>query len=188
MNQKERFFVNNYSFFGESTKKRCGYNEKEAQQIKEKYKEKGVYFLPVKKINEEPMPVQYKTHKEGGFGAVQFAIASLAPEDQDKILELAKNMPSSEVLINYALAIQMYRMQIGLENEVDQRRLLDSTETTMNTLISIIQSKYNIDEEQEVNVNINNSITAILDGINDDEDDDMDEINIDMNKNINDFI
>lgn len=183
MDYKERFFINNYSFFGESTRRRCKYKQKEAQAIKDKYKKKGVYFLPVKKFEEAEAPVKYvKKDNDAMFSAVQFAVASLEPQDQDKILELAKNMPSSEVLINSALAIQEYRIKLGLKNEYEQGRILDSTETAMSNLVNMIQAKYNIEEDQDINVNVNNSITAILDEIDEEEKDYDDEINIDIDK------
>lgn len=183
MDYKERFFINNYSFFGESTGRRCKYKKKEAQAVKEKYKKKGVYFLPVKEFKKTDMPVKSKRAKDGTmFSAVQFAVASLDPEDQNKILELSKNMPSSEVLINSALAIQEYRLKMGLKNEYDQGRILDTTETAMSNFVNMIQAKYNIEEEQEVNVNINNSITAILDEIDEEEKNNDNEINIDIDK------
>ena len=40
MDGKEHFFIQNYSFFGESSAKRCGYNKKEVQAIKKKHKKK----------------------------------------------------------------------------------------------------------------------------------------------------
>lgn len=181
MDYKERFFINNYTFFGESTRRRCQYKKKEAQAIKDKYKKKGVYFLPVKEFKKTDVPVEKKIDK-ANFSAVQFAVASLDQPDQDRILELAKNMPSSEVLINSALAIQQYRIKLGLQNEYEQGRILDSTETAMSNLVNMIQSKYNIEEDQDINLNINNSITAILDEIDAEEKDKNEEINIDIDK------
>lgn len=183
MDYKERFFINNYTFFGESTRRRCKYKQKEAQAIKDKYKKKGVYFLPVKEFKKTDVPVEYKKKdNDAMFSAVQFAVASLEPGDQEKILELAKNMPSSETLINSALAIQEYRIKLGLKNEYDQGRILDSTETAMSNFVNMIQAKYNIEEDQEVNLNINNSITAILDEIDEEDKDYDEEINIDIDK------
>ena len=183
MDYKERFFINNYTFFGESTRRRCKYKQKEAQAIKDKYKKKGVYFLPVKEFKKTDVPVEYKKKdNDAMFSAVQFAVASLEPGDQEKILELAKNMPSSETLINSALAIQEYRIKLGLKNEYDQGRILDSTETAMSNFVNMIQAKYNIEEDQEVNLNINNSITAILDEIDEEDKDYDEEINIDVDK------
>lgn len=180
MDYKERFFINNYTFFGESTRRRCKYRKKEAQAIKDKYKKKGVYFLPVRELKKTNMPTEHKTDN-ANFSAVQFAVASLEPQDQEMILELAKNMPSPDVLINSALAIQQYRIKVGLKNEYEQGRILDSTETAMSNLVNMIQSKYNIEEDQDINLNINNSITAILDEI-DEEDNNEEEINIDVDK------
>ena len=183
MDYKERFFINNYTFFGESTRRRCKYKQKEAQAIKDKYKKKGVYFLPVKEFKKTDVPVEYKKKdNDAMFSAVQFAVASLEQGDQEKILELTKNMPSSETLINSALAIQEYRIKLGLKNEYDQGRILDSTETAMSNFVNMIQAKYNIEEDQEVNLNINNSITAILDEIDEEDKDYDEEINIDIDK------
>ena len=58
MDGKEHFFIQNYSFFGESSAKRCGYNKKEVQAIKKKYKKKGMYMLPVRKVAEKKMPAK----------------------------------------------------------------------------------------------------------------------------------
>ena len=91
-------------------------------------------------------------------------------------------MPSSETLINSALAIQEYRIKLGLKNEYDQGRILDSTETAMSNFVNMIQAKYNIEEDQEISLNVNNSITAILDEIDAEDKDYNDEINIDVDK------
>ena len=86
MDYKERFFINNYTFFGESTRRRCKYKQKEAQAIKDKYKKKGVFFLPVKEFKKTDVPVEYKKKdNDAMFSAVQFAVASLEPGDQEKI-------------------------------------------------------------------------------------------------------
>lgn len=52
----------------------------------------------------------------------------------------------------------------------------------MSNFVNMIQAKYNIEEDQEVNVNVNNSITAILDEIDAENKEHNNEINIDVDK------
>lgn len=178
MDEKEHFFVNNYCFFGESSRRRCKYKVKEAKTIKEKYKKKGVYLLPVKKMIDQKLPMKAK-NGDGNFSAIQFAVASLNPNDQERILEIAKNLPKPNELIDQTIAIQQYRVKVGLQNEYDQGRLLDTTETAIGNLVNMIQAKNTIEEGQEINLNVNNSISALLDEI---EEEDNDDIIIDVDK------
>ena len=85
------------------------------------------------------------------------------------------------ILIDQTIAIQQYRVKVGLQNEYDQGRLLDTTETAISNLINMIQAKNTIEEGQEINLNVNNSITALLDEIEEDNDDN-DDITIDVDK------
>ena len=56
--------------------------------------------------------------------------------------------------------------------------LQDSTEIAVQNLVSMINSKKVIAEGMNVNVNVENSITAILDEINDENDDiEIDKVN-----------
>ena len=168
MDEKEHFFVNNYCFFGESSRRRSKYKIEEVKTIKEKYKKKGVYLLPVKKMIDQKLPVKNK-NGDSNFAAIQFAVASLNPSDQERILEIAKNIPKPNELIDQTIAIQQYRIKVGLQSEFDQGRLLDTTETAINNLVNMIQAKNTIEEGQEINLNVNNSISALLDEIEEDE-------------------
>lgn len=163
MDNREASFIRNYHIFGEGAAKIYGFKKDEVQAIKKKYKEKGVFLLPDKKLAENKMPT--KTGRPTMFGAVQFAIASLNPIDQEKIVEIAKNMPEPGVLMDQTIAIQEYRVQVGLKNEYEQGKLLDSTEAAIGNLVNMIQAKNNIEEGQEVNLNINNSVSHLLDEI-----------------------
>lgn len=164
MNNREASFVRNYHIFGEGGAKIYGFKKKEVQAIKEKYKEKGVFLLPDKELAKNRLPTP-KNKTKNIFGAVQFAIASLSPPDQEKIIEIAKNMPEPGKLMDQTIAIQEYRVQIGLRNEMEQGKLLDSTEAAIGNLVNMIQAKNNIEEGQEVNLNINNSVSNLLDEI-----------------------
>lgn len=180
MDEKEHLFVNNYCFFGSSSKKRYNIKNARIKAIKEENKKKGVYLLPVKKIAEKQIPAKKGRQTDSFYSPVQFAVASLAPQDQEEIIEMAKNIPDPDILINQTIAIQEYRVKMGLKNEFDQGRLLDTTETAISNLVNMIQAKNTIEEGQEINLNVNNSISALLDEI---EDDDQDEdITIDIDK------
>ena len=182
MDERERFFINNYSFFGESSGRRCRYSSKKVKSIKNKYKKKGVYLLPVKNFTETNAPAkkEVKKKKDDSFSAIQFAVASLDYANQEQVVELAKNIPNPNVLIDQTIAIQQYRVKVGLQNEYDQGRLLDTTETAIGNLVNMIQAKNTIEEGQEINVNVSNSITALLDEI--EEEDDDGDITIDVDK------
>lgn len=165
MDNREASFVRNYHIFGEGAAKIYGFKKDEVQAIKKKYKEKGVFLLPNKKLAENKMPTKKNNNNVTMFGAVQFAIASLNPADQERIVEIAKNMPDPSVLMDQTIAIQEYRVQVGLKNEYEQGKLLDSTEAAIGNLVNMIQAKNNIEEGQEVNLNVNNSVSHLLDEI-----------------------
>ena len=165
MDNRERFFVNNYSFYGEACIKRCGYNKKEAQAIKEKYKKKGIYMLPVRKVAENKMPSK-DGKKKGTYSCIGFAVACLDYDDQNEIIELSKNIPDPKILIDETIALQTSRIARGYRAELEQGRLLDSTEAAISNYLNMIQAKKNIEDGQEVNVNVSNSISSILDEVN----------------------
>ena len=140
------------------------------------------------------------TDTDTQFGAIQFAIASLNVSDQEKILEIARNLPNPQILMDQTIALQQYRVKVGMQSEFEQGRLLDSTEAAIGNLVNMIQAKNNIEEGQELNINVNNSLTALLDEI-DLEDNHDEQIIIDIdkekkkeeiknihNKNINDYL
>lgn len=161
MDRKEKDFVQNYPLFGSGSKYRYKYTKKERDELKAKYKKQGVYLLPNKKIAETNMPA--KTQKsEDSFSALQYSIAALHPLDQEKIIEMAKRMPNANVLQDFIIAIQMKRLDLALKNEEDLGKTLDTTEGVVSNLQGMIVSKHSMDEGQEVNVNINNSITDLL--------------------------
>lgn len=167
MDPKEEFFVENYSIFGTSTGKVCGMTMKEMNALKEKYKKKGVYLLPNKKFAEEAMPLEKNQIDRGiNFSALQFTVASLNPLDQEQVIQTAKHMPEPKILMDQAIAIQQYRVQVGLRNEQEQGRLLDNTEAAIGNLVTMIQAKNTIEEGQEVNINVNNSISSLVDEYN----------------------
>lgn len=175
MNGREDFFVNNYTVFGAATGKRCGYNRKEIKALKDKYKKEGVYMLPIRETAQHPM-----VEKNKEYSAISFAIASLDQEDQNKITELAKHLPDNELLIDEAIAIQEFRVGMGIRNEQEQGHLLDTTETAMMNLVNMIQARKNINEGEELNLNVNSTITSLLDDIDDVDDDNT--INIDIDE------
>ena len=171
MDSREQFFVNNYSFFGEACAKRCGYSKKEAQAIKDKYKKKGIYMLPVRKVTEEKMPSK-DGKKKGTYSCIGFAVACLDYDDQNEIIELSKNIPDPKILIDETIALQTSRIARGYRAEIEQGRLLDSTEAAIQNYLNMIQAKKNIEDGQELNVNVSNSISAIIDEIDDENNDD----------------
>lgn len=201
MDQREEHFVRNYHIFGSASRTKYGYTKKESNTIREKYKKKGVFLLPDKKLAENKM-VAKDNHivTDSMFGAVQFAIASLNVSDQEKILEIARNIPSPQILMDQTIALQQYRVKVGMQSEFEQGRLLDSTEAAIGNLVNMIQAKNNIEEGQELNINVNNSLTALLDEIDSEENyDEQIIIDIDKekkkeeikeihNKNINDYL
>lgn len=182
MHGNEEFFKNNYAFLGSSTYKRCGYNKKQALAIKDKYKKEGIYMLPIKKMAENEMPAQGAKTTEDIYSGVQLAVSGLDLEDQNKIIELSKNIPDPAFLIDQTIALQQYRVKLGLENEFDQGRLLDTTETAISNLSNMIQAKKNIQDGQEINLNVGNTITSLLDEIDKEEGNEYDTINIDIDE------
>ena len=117
MNRKETFYVNNYSFFGESAKRRYNLSQKEVNDIKDRYKEKGIYMLPIRKMTENSLPDE---NKKDSFGAVSFVVSCLDYEDQEHIIELAKNIPNPEILINQSIALQQYRIKMGYKTKMNK--------------------------------------------------------------------
>lgn len=166
MDSREQFFVNNYSFFGESSIKRCGYNKKEARAIKDKYKEKGVYMLPVRKTAENKMPAKKgKKQTTDSFSTIGFAVACLDYDDQNHIIELSKHIPDCPILIDETIALQLSRIARGYQAEQEQGRLLDSTEAAIQNYVNMIQAKKNIEDGQEVNVNVMSTLSSVIDEI-----------------------
>ena len=171
MDDKELFFIQNYSFFGESSAKRCGYNKKEVQAIKDKYKKQGVYMLPVRKVAENKMPAKKgKKQTTNSFSTIGFAVACLDYDDQNKLIELSKNIPEPDVLIDETIALQLSRIGRGYKAEQEQGRLLDTTEAAIQNYVNMIQAKKNISEGQDINVNVTNTISSLLDEIDDNDD------------------
>lgn len=170
MDSREQFFVSNYSFFGESSAKRCGYNKKEVQAIKNKYKKKGIYMLPVRKTAENKMPAKKgKRQTADSFSTIGFAVACLDYDDQNTLIELSKNIPDPSILIDETIALQLSRIGRGYRAEQEQGRLLDSTEAAIQNYVNMIQAKKNIDEGQDLNVNVTSTISSLIDEIDKDE-------------------
>ena len=170
MDSREHFFVQNYSFFGESSARRCGYNKKEVKAIKDKYKQKGVYMLPVRKIAKEKMPAKTgKKQPADSFSSIGFAVACLDYDEQNKIIELSKNIPEPSVLINETIALQLSRIGRGYQAEQEQGRLLDSTEAAIQNYVNMIQAKKTIEDGQELNVNVSSTISSLIDEIDKEE-------------------
>lgn len=168
MDSRERFFLNNYFIFGEASAKRCGYNKKEVQAIKNKYKKQGVYMLPVRKMAKEKMPVKEgKNNTFDNYSSIAFAIACLDYDDQNSMIEFSKNVPNTSILIDEALTLQVVRLGKALRAEEEQGRILDSTSDVMRDYVNIIQAKKNIEDGQDVNINVNNTISSLLDEIED---------------------
>ena len=182
MDSREHFFIQNYSFFGESSAKRCGYNKKEVQAIKNKYKKQGVYMLPVRKTAENKMPAKKgKKQTADSFSTIGFAVACLDYDDQNKLIELSKNIPEPNVLIDETIALQLSRIGRGYQAEQEQGRLLDSTEAAIQNYVNMIQAKKNIEEGQDVNVNVTSTISSLLEEI-DNENNDSGDLDFDYDK------
>lgn len=183
MDDREHFFIQNYSFFGESSAKRCGYSKKEVQTIKDKYKKKGVYMLPVRKVAENKMPAKKgKKQTTNSFSTIGFAVACLDYDDQNKIIELSKNIPEPNVLIDETIALQLSRIGRGYRAEQEQGRLLDTTEAAIQNYLNMIQAKKNISEGQDINVNVNNTISSLLDEIDDKDNNQSGDLDFDYDK------
>ena len=187
MDRREQDFVQNYPIFGAGAQRRYHYTKKEVQELKDKYRKKGVYLLPNKKLAEATMPVKTKKD-EKCFSALQFSIASLHPIDQDNIIEIAKQMPDAPLLQDFIIAVQLDRLNLALKNEKEMGKTLDTTEGVVSNFQNMIQAKHNMDEGQEVNVNINNSITDLMKDV---ENKNKDEIIIDIeseDKSVTDYL
>ena len=169
MNGRETFFVQNYSVFGESSAKRCGYSKKEVKAIKDKYKKKGIYMLPVRKMAENKMPAKKGHRDNNNYSCIAFAIACLDYDDQNKLIELSKNISEPSVLIDETIALQLSRIARGYQAEQEQGRLLDTTETAIQNYVNMIQCKKNIDDGQDVNVNVTSTISSLIDKIDEDD-------------------
>ena len=182
MDSREHFFIQNYSFFGESSAKRCGYNKKEVQAIKNKYKKQGVYMLPVRKTAENKMPAKKgKKQTADSFSTIGFAVACLDYDDQNKLIEISKNIPEPSVLIDETIALQLSRIGRGYQAEQEQGRLLDSTEAAIQNYVNMIQAKKNIEEGQDVNVNVTSTISSLLEEI-DNENNNSGDLDFDYDK------
>lgn len=182
MDSREHFFIQNYSFFGESSAKRCGYNKKEVQAIKNKYKKQGVYMLPVRKTSENKMPAKKgKKQTADSFSTIGFAVACLDYDDQNKLIEISKNIPEPSVLIDETIALQLSRIGRGYQAEQEQGRLLDSTEAAIQNYVNMIQAKKNIEEGQDVNVNVTSTISSLLEEI-DNENNNSGDLDFDYDK------
>ena len=67
----------------------------------------------------------------------------------------------------------------ALRAEQEQGRILDSTSDVMRDYVNMIQAKKNIEDGQELNLNVNNTISSLLDELDDREDDDFIEFDAD---------
>ena len=190
MDKREKDFVHNYPIFGSSSVKRYHYTKKERKDIKEKYKTKGVYLLPNKRLAETKMPAKTRWN-EDSFSALQFSIASLHPADQERIVEMVKQMPDTDFLQDFIIAVQFDRLNLALKNEKELGKILEGTEGVVSNLFNMITSKRTTEEGQEVNINVHNSITDLMQDVqNKDKNDDDDEIVIDIDneKSVNDYL
>lgn len=180
MDSRERFFINNYSLYGEASAKRCGYTKKEVQAIKEKYKKQGIYMLPVRKMAENKMPAKKGSRNTSdNYSSIAFAIACLDYDDQNTLIEFSKNMPEPSVLIDEALTLQTVRVGKALRAEEEQGHTLDTTSDVMRDWVNMIQAKKVIYDGKEVNVNVNNTVTSLLDELDRQENNDVIEIDYD---------
>lgn len=179
MNDKERFFIRNYPFFGAACGRRCSYSKKEARKIKKKYREQGIYMLPIRKSVEDRMPT-IAGKDDDSFSTIGFAVAHLNYEDQNAIIELSKNIPDPSVLIDETIALQLSRISRGYRAELEQGRLLDSTETAIQNYVSMIQAKKNIEDGQELNVNVKSTISSLIDELDREEENEIDSDIIDF--------
>lgn len=188
MNRREKDFVQNYPIFGSGTAKRYRYTRKQRKELKEKYKKEGVYLLPNKKIAETSMPAKTRNNADS-FSALQFSIASLDPSDQEHILEMVKQMPDANFLQNYIIAVQCNRLNLALKNEDDLGKILDSTEGVIANLQGMITAKHTMEEGQDLNVNINNSITDLMKDVQNKENNDNEIIiDVDNEKGVSDYL
>lgn len=181
MDSRELFFVQNYSFFGEASAKRCGYTKKEVQAIKNKYKKKGIYMLPVRKMAENKMPAKKGSRNtSNNYSSIAFAIACLDYDDQNALIEFSKNVPNTSILIDEALTLQLGRLGKALRAEEEQGRILDSTSDVMRDYVNIIQAKKTIEDGQDINVHMNGTVSSLLDELDKAEEENT--IDIDFDK------
>lgn len=181
MDNKERFFVQNYPLFGKATIRRTGYTKDEVSEIKSKYRKKGVYMLPVRKISETELPNKGKLATKNAFSCIGYAISCLDYDDQNRLIELAKNIPDPTILIDETIALQVSRIGRGYRAEQEQGRLLDSTEAAIQNYVNMIQAKKNIEDGQELNLNVSSTISSLIDEI-DEEERNADNIDFDYDK------
>lgn len=183
MDSRERFFVTNYSLYGEASAKRCGYSKKEVQAIKEKYKEKGIYMLPVRKMVENKMPAQKGSRATSNdYSSIAFAIACLDYDDQNRLIEFSKNVPNTPVLINEAITLELMRLGKALKEEQNRGIILDSVSEIMRDYTKMIEAKKNIDDGQEIHVNVNDSVTGWLNELERNNHLDIDAVDYDFDK------
>lgn len=184
MDNRERFFVDNYSVFGEASAKRCGYTKKEVRAIKDKYKKQGIYMLPVRKMAENKMPAKEgKKQTADNYSSIAFAIACLDYDDQNALIEFSKNVPNPSVLIDEAITLQLTRVGRAYRAEAEQGMTLDSTSDVMRDYVNMIQAKKVIDDGKEVNLNVGSTVTSLLDELDrQDRLDDDDVIEFDADK------
>ena len=176
MSYIDDYMVSNYGFFGESISRHIKKNKKEFRKRKEELKKEGIYLLPVQQLHTENTLINKKF--DNSLGGLQLCTAFLSPDDQEQIVELSKHIPEPKHLIDQTIALQEFRIGKGLQEEREQGHLLDSTEIAISNLVSMIQTKKNIDEGQEINVNVNNSISNILDELEEEENDKVFDIEI----------
>ena len=129
-------------------------------------------MLPVRKVAKDKMPAKKgKKQTTDSFSSSGFAVACLDYDDQNRIIELSKNIPEPSVLIDETIALQLSRIGRGYQAEQEQGRLLDSTEAAIQNYVNMIQAKKNIDDGQELNVNVNSTISSLIDELDEDVDD-----------------
>ena len=125
-------------------------------------------MLPVRKVAEKKMPAKKgKKQTVDSFSTIGFAVACLDYNDQNKLIELSKNIPEPTILIDETIALQLSRIARGYQAEQEQGRLLDTTEAAIQNYVNMIQAKKNIEEGQDVNVNVTSTISSLLDEIDD---------------------
>lgn len=188
MDRREKNFVQNYPIFGSGSRHRYKYTKKERDEIKAKYRKKGVYLLPNKKLADANMPAKTR-RDEDAFRALQYSIAALNPVDQENVIEMVKQMPDASFLQDFIIAIQLDRLNLALQNEKDLGKTLDTTESVVANLQGMITAKHTMTEGQEVNVNVTNSITDLLKDVQNKNDDKEVIIDIEKSdKSINDYL
>ena len=188
MDRREKNFVQNYPIFGSGSRYRYRYTRKERDKIKAKYKKQGVYLLPNKKLAEARMPAKTR-NDEDCFNAIQYSIAALNPVDQESIIEMVKQMPDANFLQDFIIAVQMNRLDLALKNEQDLGKILDTTEGVVSNLQGMITAKHTMAEGQEVNINVTNSITDLLNDVQ--KKNQEEEVIIDLDKSdksVNDYL